>query len=389
MNFHLGLFFTRGVSLKTWDMVGNLDREIAIYLRMIKAGNQVTFVTYGGSGDLKYLDRLQGIGIACNEQGLDLERYESELPDIHGKILESLDLIKTNQTYGAEIASEVSSIFGKPFIARCGYMWSQNCLREHGPEAPITREAFRVENKVFKKADRIVVTTEAMRKDVSLRVKGAENKLVVIPNYVDTDVFRPLNVSKDPDTIIFIGRIAPEKNLEVLFEAIRLLNVRLRIIGEGRLRPHLQQKFADMENRLIWEGGIPNFQLPEYINGATAFILPSIYEGHPKALIEAMACSIPVIGCDSPGIREIINSENNGLLCATDQQSLRTAIIRVMNDREFAKMIAINAREFVMDNYSLQRIAHLELSLMYKTREINKQDTRAEQIQTRNSSQPD
>ena len=110
-------------------MVGNLDREIAIYLRMIKAGNQVTFVTYGGSGDLKYLERLQGIGIACNEQGLDLERYESDLPDIHGKILESLDLIKTNQTYGAEIASEVSSIFGKPFIARCGYMWSQNCLR--------------------------------------------------------------------------------------------------------------------------------------------------------------------------------------------------------------------------------------------------------------------
>ncbi|MHB8203148.1 MAG: glycosyltransferase family 4 protein, partial [Desulfomonilaceae bacterium] len=189
-------------------------------------------------------------------------------------------------------------------------------------------------------------------------------------------------VPQDPDTIIFIGRIAPEKNLEALFEAIRPLNVRLRIIGEGRLRPHLQRKFADMENRLIWEGGIPNSQLPEYINGAKAFILPSMYEGHPKALIEAMACSIPVIGCDSPGIREIINSENNGLLCGTDHQSLRTAITRVMNDREFAKMIAINAREFVMDNYSLQRIAHLELSLMYRTREIVKQDTRAEQIQT-------
>ena len=52
MKFHLGLFFTRGVSLKTWDMVGNLDREIAVYLRMIKAGNQVTFFMYGDSGDL-------------------------------------------------------------------------------------------------------------------------------------------------------------------------------------------------------------------------------------------------------------------------------------------------------------------------------------------------
>ena len=382
MSFHLGLFFTRGVSLKTWDMVGNLDREIAIYLRMIAAGNRVTFVTYGDSGDLKYSERLQGIGIACNEKGLDLERYESYLPDIHGKMLQTLDLIKTNQTYGAEIASEVANIFGKPFIARCGYMWSQNCLREHGLEAPITKKAFEVENQVFNRADRIIVTTEAMRKDVLLRVNGAENKLVVIPNYVDTDIFKPLNVPKHPDTLIFVGRIAPEKNLETLFEAIKPLNVRLRIIGEGRLRPHLQQRFADMENRLIWEGGVPNFQLPEYINGAKAFILPSIYEGHPKALIEAMACSIPVIGCDSPGIREIINSENNGLLCATDQQSLRTAIMRVMNDRELAKIIAINAREFVIGNYSLQRIARLELSLMNETMEINKFSLRIKQMQT-------
>ncbi len=382
MNFHLGLFFTRGVSLRTWDMVGNLDRETAVYIRMIKAGNKVTFVTYGDSGDLKYLERLQGIGIACNEQSLDLERYESDLADIHGAILESLDLIKTNQTYGGEIASELSSIFGKPFIARCGYMWSQNCLREHGPNAPITREAFRVENKVFNKADLIVVTTESMRKDVSLRVNGAENKLVVVPNYVDTNAFRPLNVPKQPDTLIFVGRIAPEKNLEALFEAIRPLNVRLRIIGEGRLRPDLQRKFADMGDRIIWEGGIPHLQLPKHINGATAFILPSMYEGHPKALIEAMACSVPVIGCDSPGIREIISSENNGLLCGTDQQSLRTAITRVMNEPEFAQIIGINAREFVMDNYSLQRIANLELALMYKTLGINEQDTRSEQIQT-------
>ena len=261
-------------------------------------------------------------------------------------------------------------------------MWSQNCLREHGLEAPITRKAFEVENQVFNRADRIIVTTEAMRKDVLLRVNGAENKLVVIPNYVDTDIFKPLNVPKHPDTLIFVGRIAPEKNLETLFEAIKPLNVRLRIIGEGRLRPHLQQRFADMENRLIWEGGVPNFQLPEYINGAKAFILPSIYEGHPKALIEAMACSIPVIGCDSPGIREIINSENNGLLCATDQQSLRTAIMRVMNDRELAKIIAINAREFVIGNYSLQRIARLELSLMNETMEINKFSLRIKQMQT-------
>ena len=83
-------------------------------------------------------------------------------------------------------------------------------------------------------------------------------------------------------------------------------------------------------SKLIWEGGIPNSELPGYINKAKAFVLPSIYEGHPKALIEAMACSIPVIGCDSPGIKEIIGNGSNGLLCATTPGSLRNAINKVL-----------------------------------------------------------
>ncbi|MGC8604107.1 MAG: glycosyltransferase family 4 protein, partial [Desulfomonilaceae bacterium] len=258
MKFHLGLFFTRGVSLKTWDLVGNLDREIALYLRMIKAGTQVTFFTYGDSGDLKYLSQLNGIGICCNEMGLDLEEYESNLSQIHGKAFESLSIIKTNQTYGAEIALDVANKFKKPFIARCGYMWSQNCLREHGVDSPVTLEAFRVENKVFNRADGIVVTTETMRDDVLNRMRVIGAKLMVIPNYVDTDVFRPLKMARKRDTLVFVGRIAPEKNLESLFEAIRPLNVRLLIIGEGRLRPFLQEKYADLDRKLLWEGGVPN-----------------------------------------------------------------------------------------------------------------------------------
>ncbi len=213
MNFHLGLFFTRGVSLKTWDMVGNLDREIAIYNRMIDAGNEVTFFTYGDERDLKYVDRLPNIRICCNEDDLSLEEYESRLPIIHEKILNRLNVIKTNQSYGAELALRAADKFGKPLIARCGYMWSQNAVREHGAESAIAREAFRVEGKVFSGADRIIVTTAAMRNDVVSRLPESEKKLAVIPNYVDTSLFRPLNFRRPNASIIFVGRIAPEKTL--------------------------------------------------------------------------------------------------------------------------------------------------------------------------------
>ncbi len=365
MNFHLGLFFTRGVSLRTWDMVGNLDREIAVYLRMIEDGNRVSFFTYGDSGDLRYLDRLGGIGICCNEHGQELGQYESDLARIHADTCESLDIIKTNQTYGSELALDVATKFGKPLVARCGYMWSRNCQLEHGIDAEVTREALRVENKVFTAADRVFVTTQTMRQDVLSRISGLENKVVVIPNYVDTEVFRSIDVPLCTDTLIFVGRIAREKNLEALFEAVRPLDVKLRIIGEGRLRPLLQEKYSDLGDKLVWEGGVPNSELPRHINEAKAFILPSFYEGHPKALIEAMACAIPVIGCDSPGIREIIQDGCNGLLCSTDSNSLRNAIIRVLKDEEMAKSISSCARSYVVENYSLESVGRLELTIMY------------------------
>lgn len=367
MNLHLGLFFTRGVSLKTWDMVGNLDREIALYRRLIDDMNNVTFVTYGDATDLEYSDRLNGIQILCNERGLDLEQYESNLHEIHGQAIKTFDIIKTNQTYGAELALNIAKRFGKPFVARCGYMWSQNSIREHGADSAITKEALRVEAKIFDQADRIFVTTDAMARDVLSRIPWVEHKLMVIPNYVDTDVFRPLKNPKEPKTLLFVGRIAPEKNLDALLEAIRPLDVKLRLIGEGRLRPALQEKYADLGDRLVWEGGVANSELPEYINRAQVFILPSLYEGHPKSLLEAMSCGVPVIGCDSPGIRSIIKDGYNGFLCGTDPESIRNAILKVLSDEKLAMKTARTSREFIETFFSLNKLAQLETSFIQET----------------------
>ncbi len=146
----------------------------------------------------------------------------------------------------------------------------------------------------------------------------------------------------------------------------------MRIIGEGKLRPQLQEKFADLASKLTWEGGVPNSELPEFINRAGIFVLPSLYEGHPKSLIEAMACGIPVIGCDSPGIREIISHGKNGLLCSPDANALKRAIKMVLNDSALAENIASNARKFVERNFSLDSIASLEISLISKTCELGR-----------------
>jgi Glycosyl transferases group 1 len=345
-------------------MMGMLEREIAIYKRLLRRGFEVSFVTYGNEADLAYSDQMDGIRILCNQTGLPPEVYENALGSLHRDSLESCHVIKTNQIYGAELALSASQVFKKTLVARCGYMWSQNATREHGPNSEAAIHAREVEEKVFRGASRVVVTTPAMRNDVLGRIPEAASKLAVIPNYVDTDVFRPYSEVRDETTLIFVGRIAPEKNLSALLEAIQPLQVRLVLIGEGKIRPELQRHFASLNGRISWEGNVPNSELPGYLNRAGLFILPSFYEGHPKALIEAMACGLPVIGADSPGIRELIRHGETGYLCGGDPASIREAIQELLARPTLRARLGRNARQYVLENYSLDRIAELELALL-------------------------
>ena len=142
------------------------------------------------------------------------------------------------------------------------------------------------------------------------------------------------------------------------------LDLKLTLVGEGKLRPELQETFPETDGRVRWEGNIPNHELPDYLNDATVFVLPSLYEGHPKVLIEAMACGVPVIGADSPGIRDLIVHRENGYLCGTDPDSIGHALEELLGDPGLRERISCNARRFAVVNYSLDKIVVLEKAVL-------------------------
>ena len=94
------------------------------------------------------------------------------------------------------------------------------------------------------------------------------------------------------------------------------------------------------------------------------FILPSLYEGHPKALLEAMACSRPVIGTDVIGIRELIRHRETGYLCGTSPEEIRAAIQDVLSDADLRNHMGHNAQEFVLEHFALERVVEMELALL-------------------------
>ena len=87
-------------------------------------GIQVSFITYGNSEDLKYLEKLSGIKVFCNTWGLPKYIYNKYLHITHRKHLKSCNIIKTNQMFGADIALKAAKYYNKPLINRMGYLLS-------------------------------------------------------------------------------------------------------------------------------------------------------------------------------------------------------------------------------------------------------------------------
>lgn len=338
------------------------DREVALYRRLQERGALIRFVTYGGREDLKYARRIPGIRILCNRWQLAPARYERWLPWLHWRALALGDVIKTNQTDGGEVALRAARKWRKPLVARCGYQWSYFAGRSRS-EAE-ARRACRIEQEVFGNARAVVVTTPAMADDLAGRISGISHRVRVIPNYVDTERFRPEPGRSPQCDLIFVGRLAPQKNLDGLLEAVRPLGVTLTLIGNGPLRDVLRSRFGDLGGRLRWHDAVAHLQLPSLLNRARAFVLPSHYEGHPKALIEAMACGLPVIGADSPGIREMIEHGRTGWLCGTDAASIRQAVETVLADQDLRQQLGAGARTFAAGQFSLDRIVEMEWALL-------------------------
>lgn len=361
----LVLFFTRGISLFQWDKIGVFEREVALYKRLQEKGIEITFITYGDARDLSYEKRIPHIRILCNRWGLPIKYYEKWLVVLHSKHLLKAHIYKTNQTNGADIALRAARIHNKPLIARCGYIWSYFASHEHGDDSELKRRAQKIEKEVFTEADRVVVTTTQMKHYIVEQYRIPNSKVEIIPNYVQTELFRPnKNDTLRQGHILFVGRLDYQKNLFALFEAIRGVDVELDIIGDGPQRKDLEKLAYENKINVHFLGNKPHNELPQYFNKAEIFILPSLYEGHPKALLEAMSCGLPVIGTDVPGIRELIRHQETGYLCGTSPSEIRTAIQEVLSNKKLQIKLGENARKFITDNFSIERIQDMELKLI-------------------------
>jgi len=218
----------------------------------------------------------------------------------------------------------------------------------------------------------IVANSKAGKKILIEREKVPEEKIRVIYNGIDLKnlEFLPKKEAKNklgiPDDRYIIGCIAKlekQKGLEYLIEAAHILDVRCKmldvrwiIIGEGKERPKLEAliKKYNLENRVSLLGYLPD--AIDYLKAFDVFVLPSLWEGMPNVLLEAMAAEIPIVATDVGGVSEIIENKTQGLIIEPKNASeLSTAIKTLVENKEMATKMVLAAKKKI-NNFSLEKM---------------------------------
>ena len=223
---------------------------------------------------------------------------------------------------------------------------------------------------VYRAADRVLVVSQEIKEIVQRRFGLEDTKILVLKNGIvcDGDTSMPVELQKEFSIsanklkLIAAGRLVPLKNFDILVRAIaEVINqgqndLLVLIAGEGEERVRLEQLIRDL--------GIESYvkllglrhDVMGLMQACDLFVMPSRYEGLSLAMIEAMACGLPIIASDVRGLKDYITNEQNGLLFpAGDYKTLAERILQLANNRELRSKLSQGARESFEKEYDMRK----------------------------------
>lgn len=225
----------------------------------------------------------------------------------------------------------------------------------------------------FKRANVIVAVSNRVKASFEKVHKNISNKVVVLPVGVDLDEFKPMDkshlrekygIDKKAKVILFAGVLEDRKNVKLLIKAFKHVhklypNSILIITGTGPNRHSLETlaRRLGIDSKVRFLGEVPLEHLPEIYNIADIFALPSLSEGSPTVVREALACGIPVVSTNVGDVSEIITDPLLGVIVDTytDERVFAEALIKTIenidkNNEEIKKRCRDIARKYSFEN---------------------------------------
>jgi len=191
------------------------------------------------------------------------------------------------------------------------------------------------------KASGIVCVSREL--EASVRKMGARHT-VVIPSPLDlSDLPQAIDVRRFDRRLITVAGLGKAKGFDILLKALQnMTDVELLIVGGGPERIELERLAArlGLADRVKFLGHVPHKEVWRHLFSSSIFIMPSLREGLPRALLEAMACGLFIIATNVGGIPDAVKDGWNGILVEPgDPCDLRKAIDRALSDKEFMEVV--------------------------------------------------
>jgi glycosyltransferase involved in cell wall biosynthesis len=240
-----------------------------------------------------------------------------------------------------------------------GNMLLRNCTHERDPR-PIAGyyRAARVRLEALRAAHLTVAYSTAVRRH--LERNGLQSvRRVPLP----VDIPRaPASTPAPPPRVIFVGRVSPEKGVDVLLQSARHFDAALDIYGDGWARPRLERaaERLGLGERVRFHGWCDPQTVAAAYAAASVVVVPSRWP-EPFGMVgpEAMAYARPVVASATGGVGDWLEHERTGLMVAPgDPQALGRAIARLLEDPDDARAMGIAARNLVQSRFSVE--AHLD-----------------------------
>ncbi len=220
-----------------------------------------------------------------------------------------------------------------------------------------------MQDRVIRRLDGLITVSRAAKDANVTSYRIAENRMKVIYNGVDTNIFRPLNLERLDNTLLLVTNTEDrKKGVLYLFQAMQKLpsEVKLKVVDEVKQRnyAYVLREEMGLQERVTFTGRLSTEDLVKQYNTASIVIVPSVYEGFGLPAAEASACASPVIATSGGALPEVVENGETGLIVPPmDPEALANAISTLLADRDLREKMGENGRDRVRHLFTWQKAA--------------------------------
>lgn len=374
------------ILMLTWEypprVVGGISKVVYdLSHKMVKEGNEVTVVTYRDGDNVKYYENDKGVEVYrvdnymirpnnfidwIMQLNFNMITKTNEIINKNGKF----DVIHAHDWLVAYSAKSIKESYNIPLISTIH-------ATESGRNSGIHDETQRYINDsewmLTYESSEVIVNSNYMKNEVQRLFGLPYDKINVIPNGVNLQLFSNVNIDYDfrrqyamdnEKIILYVGRLVYEKGIQNLIAAMpkildRYHDSKLIICGRGGMIDELREqvKYLGIENKVYFAGYCDSKKMQKMYKCADVAVFPSTYEPFGIVAIESMLSGTPTIVSDVGGLNEIIEHGVTGMKSyAGNANSIADSVLSLLFDPKLCANISQNAIKKVRENYNWSKI---------------------------------